>query len=462
MKHKIKVLLTVLLVLATVAILAGCKGKPNHYTINDEDGYTVSVQYHTKGNADGDTKGGEFDAGTYVLTDCYKAKAGQELMLLDPSDSQRSEPKQAKNPGYFLAGWYTECKDTGAVDENGQPVYTYSGYWDFDTDTFKVEGDNHSSSEPVLHLYAAWVPNFAFEVKDLTTGEVVDTILIDPTKEEDLALTLSVWDQDTGRLNKKDIPVKEGYTFNGLYLDKEGTQKVTEESVRHSGTLDLESAKATDPLMTVYVDYVEGSYVAVYTAQDFVKQVSNGKDVMVMADLDFAEVEWDSFISNYSFSSKIIGNGHKLSNITLKFEPENVNGEEFLYTGLFGMLEETALICDLSFENVKFTVAEGRKGFGSGDIFNDISIGLLTGQITEGARVENVTFANCVIELDVTIENYDYTLGLVAASGADQIDSTGITVTLIGEGSENLLAELVDGIVKVVSADAVAEAAKAA
>lgn len=445
MKQKFKVLFTVALVLLMLVALAGCKGAEDQYAINDENGYTVSVQYHTGS--------GQFAAGTYVLTDCYNVEGKTELMLLDPNDPARSEPKQAQNNGYFLAGWYTERTDTGKTDENGNPVYNYSGYWDFETDTVKLEsGKSYSSAEPVLNLYAAWVPNFSFEILDLHTGETVDTVPIDPTDEEELELTLSTWDESTGRLSKKDIPVKDGCTFNGLYLDAEGTQKVTEASVRHSGNLDLETAVATDPVMKLYVDYMEGSFVAVYTAEDLLEKLSSGKDVIIMNDLDFTDVEWSADVSDFSYGGKILGNGHKLSNITLNIAPQNVNSQEILYAGLFGMLEETAVIRDLTFENVKVAVSEGKQGLGAGDYFNNISIGLLTGQVTEGAELKDLVFTNCTIELDVTIENYEYTLGLVAASGAADLDSTGITVVLTGEGSEELMPELAEGLVKLVPA----------
>lgn len=443
MKLNLKVLITAALVVLCVFALAGCKGEGDQYAINDENGYTVSVQYHT-----GE---GQFAAGTYVLTDCYNVAGKTELMLLDPNDPARSEPKQAQNNGYFLAGWYTERTETGEKDENGNPVYSYSGYWDFETDVLKLEaGKSYTSSEPVLHLYAAWVPNFSFEVVDLNTGEVVDTVLIDPTDEQELELTLSTWDESTGRQSKKDIPVKDGYTFNGLYLDQEGTQQVTEASVRHSGNLDLETAVATDPKMTVYVDYIEGSYVAVYTAQDLLEKLSSGKDVIIMNDLDFTGLEWSSDIAEFGYDGKILGNGHKLSNITYTIAPENVNTQEILYAGLFGILEETAVIRDVTFENVQVTIAEGKQGLGAGEYFNNISMGLLAGQLAEGAKLENVVFTGCQLVLDVNIENYEYTLGLVAGNAA--VETNGIAVTLTGDGSEELTAQLVEGVVKVVPA----------
>lgn len=446
MNHKIKVLFTVLLVLLTLTALAGCKAEKDQYAINDEDGYSVSVQYHTNG--------GQFAAGTYVLTDCYDISGKTELMLLDPNDPARSEPKQAQNNGYFLAGWYTECTATGEKDENGNPVYTYSGYWDFENNVLEVDPNkSYSSAEPVLNLYAAWVPNFTFEIYDLNSGEIVDTVAIDPTDPEELELELSVWDKSTGRISKKDLPAKEGYTFNGLYLDAEGSQKVEQTSVLHSGILDLETAVAQDSVMKLYVDYMEGSFTAVYSAEDLLDNLSSGKDVIIMEDLDFTDVEWTDYVAYYNYNGKIIGNGHKLSNITLELAPENVNTTEYLYAGLFGILEENAVIRDVTFENVTVKIREGQLGLGAGDYFNDISMGLLAGQITEGVELTNVVFQSCVLDLDVTIENYEYTLGLVTAAEGFALDNADITVVLSGEGSEEQTVEITEGIVKVLKAE---------
>ena len=429
MNHVKKALVLTLLVLV-IAALAGC-GEKDQYALNNENGYTVSVQFHANG--------GQFATNTYTITDSYKAAGKSELMLIEPGDAKRSEPQTATRNGYFLAGWYTECTETGEQDGNGNPICTYSGYWDFAVDTLAVEaGKSYSAEEPVLHLYAAWVPNFTYEFYDLGTGELVESTPINPLNPKELELELSTWDQNTGRVNKKDIPVKDGHTFSALYLDAEGTQKVEEASINHSGTIDRATAVASGNVMKLYVDYIEGSFKAVYTADDLMSNLSSGNDVMIMEDLDFAGVEWDPFVWSYPYGGKIIGNGHTLSNITVNIAPENVNGQEYLYAGLFGKLEETAVISDVTFENLQVNVQEGTLGFG--DYENHIAIGLLAGETAEGATLTNVAFKNCGITIDVTIENYEYTV----KCGAD------VTVSLTGEGSEELMVENTDGTVKIV------------
>ena len=429
MKHMKKLLLAALLIL-TVAALVGC-GEKDQYARNNEAGYTVSVQFHANG--------GQFATNTYTITDSYKAAGKSELMLIAPNDPARSEPQTAERNGYFLAGWYTECTETGVKDANGNPVCTYSGYWDFSTDTLPVEaGKTYKAEEPALHLYAAWIPNFTYEFYDLKTGELVETVPINPMNPKELELELSTWDKNTGRVNKKDIPVKSGYTFNALYLDAEGTKKVEEASINHSGTVDAVSAVASGSVMKLYVDYLEGAFTAVYTAEDLMDELSSGSDVMIMEDLDFSGMEWDPFIWAYPYGGKVMGNGHTLSNITVKIAPENVNGQEYLYAGLFGKLEETAVISDVTFKNMKMSVEEGTMGFG--DYENDIAIGILAGQIEEGAKIENVTFEGCTARIDVTIENYEYTFKTLES----------VSVTLTGEGSDKLTTEITDGIVKIV------------
>ena len=430
MNHVKKALVLTLLVLA-IAVLAGCGASKDQYAQNNANGYTVSVQFHANG--------GQFATNTYTITDSYKAEGKSQLMLIEPGDPARSEPQTAERNGYFLAGWYTECTETGEKDENGDPICTYSGYWDFSADTLPIEsGKTYSADEPVLHLYAAWVPNFTYEFYDLETGELVESTPINPMNPKELELELSTWDKNTGRVNKKDIPVKNGYTFNALYLDAEGTQKVEEASLTHSGTIDQETAAASGNVMKLYVDYIEGSFKAVYTAEDLMSNLSSGNDVMIMEDLDFTGLTWDMFIWSYPYGGKIIGNGHKLSNITVDIAPENVNGQEYLYAGLFGQLEETAVISDVTFENLQINVKEGTLGFG--DMENHINIGLLAGETVEGATIKAVAFVNCGIQIDVTIETYEYTV---------KCDDT-VTVTLTGEGSEELVVENTDGTVKIV------------
>ena len=430
MKHMKKVLLVALLVL-TVLALVGCGGEKDQFTKNNEGGYTVSVQFHANG--------GQFATNTYTITDSYKAAGKSELMLIAPNDPARSEPQTAERNGYFLAGWYTECTETGETDAAGNPICTYSGYWDFATDTLPVEsGKSYKAEEPVLHLYAAWIPNFTYEFYDLKTGELVESTPINPLNPKELELELSTWDKNTGRVNKKDIPVKSGYTFNALYLDAEGTKKVEEASINHSGTIDTETAVASGDVMKLYVDYLEGSFTAVYTAQDLMDELSSGNDVMIMEDLDFTDMEWDPFIWAYPYGGKIMGNGHTLSNITVNIAPENVNGQEYLYAGLFGKLEETAVISDVTFKNLQLKVCEGTLGFG--DYENDIAIGLLGGETDEGAQIKAVAFEDCSVEIDVTIENYEYTVKV----------GDYVKVTLTGDGSDKLTTEIVDGVVKIV------------
>ena len=153
MRLKIKAGIIALLGLATITFTAGCSADKTPYQINNDENYNVSVKY--------DANGGTFTTNTSVIVDSFSIEDlkensdGQvEIALLSPDDSKRGNDafKAAKN-GYFLAGWYAERSDNG-----------YSDKWDFEEDLLQVDPrKTYSADEPVLTLYAAWVPLFEIE-----------------------------------------------------------------------------------------------------------------------------------------------------------------------------------------------------------------------------------------------------------------------------------------------------------
>ena len=70
---------------------------------------------------------------------------------------------QVTNPGYILAGWYT---DRMLIDENDPDKgYMYAGKWDFEYDRVLIDPEaSYSADYSVLTLYAAWVPYYEFEI----------------------------------------------------------------------------------------------------------------------------------------------------------------------------------------------------------------------------------------------------------------------------------------------------------
>ena len=171
MNNALRLLFVVLALSLAILSFTACGEVETPYDGFDKDGYTVSVRY--------DANGGTFTTNTSVIVDSYSYeklstdKDGNKLVtLIAPDDEQRGDINAytATNNGYFLAGWYTErtevLNDDGTVAtyKDGNIKYTYGGRWDFEEDKLTLDKDkSYSSKEPVVTLYAAWVPNFTFE-----------------------------------------------------------------------------------------------------------------------------------------------------------------------------------------------------------------------------------------------------------------------------------------------------------
>ena len=427
MKLKIKATVLALLGLATITFMTGCGDEKSPYETNDSDKYSVSVKY--------DANGGTFTTNTSVIVDSYNIddlkenKNGQaEIALLSPDDSSRENDafKATKN-GHFLAGWYTER--TESTDEDGNTVYSYSGKWDFENDLLEVDPTKeYSAKEPVLTLYAAWVPLFEIEFYSFDSGEYMDGISYDPTVTTEIQVP--AWDEETGILEMYQFPEKKGYTFNKAYYDKDGQQLLDTVAVHHPGIIDYETGTAQDTVLKLYVDWTEGEWFHIYNTEQFLDNASVNGNYEIYADLDFEGEIWPTSLMYGNYTGTIKGNGHTMKNIELtQTNNSKVNA------GLFGYLTETANISDLTFENVTFTIKSGTRVVGT-------SYGIFAGTISKDAILYNVKLLSSTLQ--ISSESYfgvdDYTIGLVCGMGdATTVDSTNITCTVVGNNPESLV-----------------------
>lgn len=421
MNLKIKAILTAVLLLVTLTFAAGCSEAETPYQINDAENYTLSVKY--------DANGGTFTTNTSVIVDSYdlsqvgtNAEGMAQIALLSPDAAARGKNAfTAVNNGYFLAGWYTQRTQAG-VDSNGVPQYTYSGKWDFETDRLTVDPkDSHSSAEPELTLYAAWIPVFQIEYYALDTGELLTTVNYNPAQADEIQLPK--WDETTGAIEMNDVPKRENYTFSGAYLDLQGKQAVTTDTISHTGTVDYETATAKDSTMKLYVDWKEGEWYRIYNADQFLDNASLNGCYEIHADLDFTDKIWPTVMMYGSFTGTIQGNGHTFSNISI----EQTNNSK-LNAGLFGQLTETAVLSDLTFRNVTFTVKSGTRVAGT-------TYGLLAGTISDKAAFTNVQILSSTLQIssDCYFGTDDYTIGLLCGMGSVPIDYSQIACTAVGD-----------------------------
>lgn len=426
MNRKIKAILTVSLLLLTLTFVTGCAEEASPYEINDGENFTVSVRY--------DANGGTFTTNTSVIVDSYNISemktngdGNVEIALLSPDNSLRgNDAFTAVNSGYFLAGWYAERTQT--VDSQGNTVYTYSGPWNFEEDTLAVDaGKTYSSAEPVLTLYAAWVPLFEIEFYALDSGEYLESYTFSPTTGAEIRVP--AWDTESGAIEMYDFPQRSGYTFNGAYYDENGTQPVTGDTVEHTGGVDHETGTADNTSMKLYIDWTEGEWYHIYNVEQFLDNASVAGNYVIHSDLDFEGEIWPTSLMYGNFTGSIQGNGHTFRNI----EVTQTNNSK-VNAGLFGNLTEEAELRDLTLENVTFTIQAGTRVAGT-------SFGLLAGTVSSHALLSDVVIESGMLQIDsgCYFGADDYVIGLICGMGTTDIDASGITWAAVGDNPESVV-----------------------
>jgi len=431
----LKPILLMGMLLALVLCTAACSDAQTPYQVNDAENYSVSVRY--------DANGGTFTTNTSVIVDSYNPTElkNSSVALLAPNDPARGKSAfTAIKNGYFLAGWYTERTEAG-TDEQGNPVYTYAKPWDFEHDRLTVDSTaKTTASEPVLTLYAAWLPLFSVEFYDLGTGEYLDSISFDPNTAEEIRLP--AWDAQTGAINMYNFPARAGYTFNAAYYDAEGKQQAESEVLTHPGKVNTETAVAEDTVLKLYVDWTEGEWYHIYNVDQFLDNASVTGSYVLHEDLDFTDKIWPSMLMHGTFSGTIEGNGHTISNVTLQQTDNSKTA-----AGLFGTLTDTAKITDLTLSGVTFTVKGGTRMAGT-------SYGLLAGTVSAQTKLENVRIADSCLQIDSAayFGTDDYVIGLICGIGDTGLDASGITCTAVGAAPETIVITVEDGTVTVSAA----------
>ena len=426
MNQKTKKLLLAGLLSVALLFLCACSAQENPYQDNDNAGYTVSVKY--------DANGGSFTTNTYIITDSFRIAGLQpgssgkvEIPLLSPEDAQRgSDAFSPVKTGYFLAGWYAEKTDT--LDASGNNVTVYGKKWDFSKDVLSVDPNgSYSSAEPQLTLYAAWVPLFSIEFYDLQSGALLDTYTFDPSAETEF--TVPAWDEQTGAINMHRFPKKDGFTYAAAYLDAAGTQKIEGDTLSHPGTVDTANGMGKDTALQIYVDYTEGNWFHIYNAQQFISNALADGCYYLHDDLDFTDLIWPTALMYGNFSGTIEGNGHTIQNVSI----EQTNNSK-VNAGLFGQLTENARLSDVTFDNIRFTIKAGAMKAGT-------NFGLLAGTISDSAKLKNAAVKNSKLLIDsgCYFGSDDYAIGLVCGMGDPKaLTSAEITCSATGTAPEKI------------------------
>ncbi len=429
MKNTCKSVLIPMLLLALALLLCAC-GEQSQFDVNDEAGYTVSVRF--------DANGGEFTTNCYEIVDSFdiahmaaNANGMVELALIAPDNTIRgaNDTFTAARNGYFLAGWYATRNES--VDASGNVTYTYANKWDFETGRLEVDPNKqYTSSEPVLTLYAAWIPMFEVNFYDLATGEKVGTYSYNPTTVS--AINVPQWSEETGAVEMYKFPKRSGYTFDGAFYDKEGTSPA-EGTVNHPGYVDLETGTAVNPSMDLYVNWMEGEWFRIYTAEQFISNATRSGFYELYADLDFTDLNWPANLMYGDFSGRIVGNGHTISNVTIT--QTDASKTKF---GLFGSLTSAAQLTDVTFANIVVTIQAGTTKSGT-------AYGLFAGSIDSAAQITGVQVLSSTLQINsgCALRSNDYIFGLICGMGNySALDVAEITAVAVGDNPESVTIEV--------------------
>ncbi len=440
MKKIITILIAMLLLIGTVICLSSCSA--SIFEEKGKEGYTVGIRFDAGG---GRLKRAEKTSVVELFNpnDATDTSDGmKEIKILDPEDPRRGDGLiQADKNNAFLAGWYRErheVKDAAGntvKDADGNPVYTYSGKWDFETDTVKIDpAKTYDPETPVMTLYAAWIPYFNYTFYAENENGVMEKLgSIFATN-----LTLPQWNESTGRLDYRDLSVTEqaaekdpqnlsgllakqgSATFASAYYDEAMTMPVDGFINATEAYVDYAHGVATCDTIKLYTKWEDGIWFKIHTAEQFIKNAKTQANYLICADLDFSNQAWGDTFSTGTFTGTIRTEGDQV------FKFSNINAEHWSYNvttqGLFGILGDSARIENIAFENVTYTINTSYR------LRSPTFFGVLAGQRNASAVLENVSLSGTVKIIGNADPNLNdaeyYTIHKVVAMG----ESTGVTV----------------------------------
>ena len=438
MNKKLKFL--ILIVVALIAVLFASSCSKSHYDGLDHEGYNVSVKF--------DANGGQFATNADTLIDSYKyeslptsANGNKTLYLIDPSNPIKpSNQFKVSNVGFAFTGWYTErvavTNEKGehldvygnvASESKAQPAYRYSGKWDFNQSVELDKTKEYTSNEPVITLYAGWIREFEFEFYDKATGELItdstgtkgQNYKFNPLLESN-EIKIPDWDLTTGAMDMGEFATIAGKTFVAAYL--ENGEKITGKTVTHTGTYDLNTGKAENTVFKLYLEFMDGDWRKVSSPT----QMTNPNACYeLLNDIDYQGMAWA--FAHETFTGKIIGNGYTIKNVAISQNEMDMENElKYEYYGLFGKLDKTAEIKNVTFDNITVLVNVG-------SALESVNIGTFAGEISSEAKINNVSLTNAKLQLSKkgNIKSANASVGLLCGSGYSESLSSMLANTSI-------------------------------
>ena len=427
MSKSIKKISLMLIFSLFIILLAGCTNK----TKIDEakaNGKVIKVTYNANGgtylNREGISIIDMFNPNDYQADN----SGTKHIKLLSPTDSRRptggSEGIYITRTDYFLVGWYKNrtAKTNAAgnvVNEDGEelelindnyylksdntiksePLYEYSGHWDFATDTIDYTSD---MKEYEMTLYAVWSKYFSFDYyyDNNGTWEKYESTSFDyvttnqegsKTYDKDTIWVpryvdgVMVYDHKYANNSTYKFPSVDGTTFKKAYTDANKTNEITD-SFEHQGYINYETGKAVNPVQNIYVSLENGVTYYISTADQLINSPDLNGIYIIQNDLDFEGKAWPKLFSKGEFKGRISSaNGEvvKFKNIKVTHNEES----SVKYGGIFGSIASDAVIENINFENATLDLQS------IGNRNRNSAFGLLAGKINDGATLTNVSIS---------------------------------------------------------------------
>lgn len=383
-----RILLISLTAIASVFILAGCSFGVTKESLKDKYDLSACVTYYANGEL------ASFTPGSGI----------REKNVYYPSGVQPYEipAENIKYDKYKFDAWYeVELDEEGkpiTLDEfktsEGKVYYTYKLGDVVDFSKITLEEDDH------IYVAAGWIADTSVHVKLVHDGDKATQIPLDVEKETSASSPVYQKEYvsygDTVRIANYSRSgelstissdflhiTDNAYTFLAYYEDEACTTPVSWPLVKQ------------DTDVVIYAKYIEGDWTIVNTAKD-VKDMfgATGKDehYWINADIDCTDVEVQAKVT---FACEIQGNGHTISNLTVK------KSASAAATSMFGTMAETAKIENLNLTGLKleFTFRPGT-----------YSVYFVFTEMKTGAVVNNVTLQgnmNIYNGDDTTLLNLD-------------------------------------------------------
>ncbi len=325
-------------------------------------GYKVVVTY-------------DFQGGKVADAETITVRVKENSRIPEPSSTGSGVGIPSK-PGYSLRGFYF-----ARIDEGGLPVTDADGNVipsdiECDFDTFKVSDTN-------ITICAKWWDNYKV---DLHYGNNYE-------KTERINLSRSRDGQPIG-LTSTALSVR-NYTFISYNLIKNGDESTRIKEFPYKMT--SEQFEQSDDRLTadIWGESIDGVYQLIRTEKDFtLASAKADTNYYLLNDIDLKNAEYDDADTSNtsklpkSYNGKFVGNGHKISNFTVKMMPLDRTYGNF---GLFRALDSNAEISDVTFEGVTVSF----------DISNTeiqhYNLGMLAGQMYSGAAVKNVNISGTFV-----------------------------------------------------------------